>query len=405
MATYAFHDGVAPVPAFGQEVKTRACGTWVVPVAGGGSTEWWTMLITSVLTGDFTIGKGNVAKAGATFAFKLRDRMYLAAGSSFCLSSVQDVTKWEEQDAGAAKISFVSQAGTQDSVVSLATLQGRLAVLGSLGVQIWQVDADPNQLALLQVLDNTGTLARDSVKSVGDFDVMYLHNSGIRSLRAKEVTLNAYVNDIGTAIDLTVRAALVGFDASAACAVVEPSTYQYWLYLNGNIYVLSNYPESKVVAWSTYKATYSLAGVQTAFTPEKFVVSNGQVYVRDTAGKVFQYGGSDNNTYDNCQATVELPWLDLKEPATVKQGMGVDVAMAGAWVVQASMNPRGSLVTVIDRGSTTSPSMTADSTFDIGHFSFSGNGTHIKLKAISGANATRAKLGSLTFIYNPANKK
>jgi len=400
MATFAFAGGVAPTRSYGQKTKIRfsPTSTWV---AG----DSWTILFTSTVTGDFTIGKGNLAQSSPTCSLKLRNRMYLGAGADFLLSSVEDVTKWEEQDAGAAKISYVSQAGTQDSVVALSTLQGRLAVFGSRGVQIWNVDADPTQLALLQVLDNTGTKAPLSVKSVGDYDVMYLHNSGIRSLRAKEVTLNAYVNDIGTAIDLTIRQALVGFDASGACGIVEPSTQQYWLYLNGNIYVLSNYPDSKVVAWSTYKATTSIAGVQTAFTPEKFIISNEQVYVRDTSGKVYSYGGTDNNTYDNCQVTVELPWLDLKEPSTVKQGMGVDVAMAGAWVIQASMNPRGNLITVIDRGSTTSPSMVSDSTFDIGHFNFSGNGTHIKLKAISGANATRAKLGSLTFMYNPANKK
>lgn len=456
MPTFAFAGGVAPTTAFGQKVKVRFTDTWV---AG----ESWTLQFTSTLTGDFTLGKGNIAGAGPTCGLKLRNRMYIGIGTAFALSAIEDPTGWEEQDPGAAKISYVSQYGPQDSVVGFATLQGRLAVLGSLSVQLWGVDADPANLSLQQTLDNTGALSKLSIKSIGDQDVMYLDSSGIRSLRANQISLNATLNDIGTAIDALVRAALVGYDATQACGIVEPTTRQYWLYLNGTIYVLANYPASKITAWSTYKPTTEVAvtpvagvyatvvggiyywtkagggtsltcgttvllasggfvatavtatevgttgtlvRVDTAFVPEKFVVYNRQVYVRATSGKIYRYGGADNNTFDHCRATVELPWLDLGDPSTNKHGSGLDAAFSGAWTIQVGMNPRAAaLTTVIDRGSGASPDVLSDSTFDIGRFAYSANGTHFKIKAISGIVASPAVLGKLSFLYNPANIK
>jgi hypothetical protein len=448
--TPSFAGGVAAVEAYGQKTKVKFVGTW----AAG---ESWTLPIVSTLSSNFTLGKGNIAGQSYACALKLRNRIYLGFSSSFALSANSDPTLWEEQDAGAAVVSFLSQFGAQDTVKAFASLQGRLVVLGKISSQIWSIDADPALLQLQQTLDNTGTEAPLTVKSIGDLDALYLAPSGIRSLRAKESTLNAYVVDIGTPIDLLIRSALVGYSASAACAVVEPSTMQYWVFVNGSIYVLSNYPQSKIVAWSVYKPTVEVAvtpvaavyttvvggvyywtkhasgtsltcgtdvltasggfvatatsatevgtagtvvRVDSAVTPVKFVVYNNQVYFRASNGKIYRYGGSDNNTFDHCRATVELPWLDFAEPGKKKQAIGVEAAIKGRWTISGSLNPRTSAyTTVVDRGSSTTPSMVADSTFELGNFTLSGEGTHVKLKAVSGIAATEAKLGKLVFTY------
>ena len=469
MATFPFSGGVLASYAFGQKSKIRFAGTWAV-------TEDWTIAIESTLSGSFTLGKGNIAEQPFVSSLKLRNRMYIGFGSNFALSENGDVTLWEKQNIGAAVIPFLSQFGQQDNVKAFASLQGRLAVIGRFSTQLWSIDADPANFVLQQTLDNTGTQAMLSVKSIGDLDVLYLDDSGIRSLRAKESTLNASVNDIGTPIDLTIRNALIGYDASAACAIVEPTTKQYWLFLNGNIYVLSNYPESKILAWSTYKPQYASTvaivtgpsylgngqagynltvgtsyywtkgandtsfsdgtttltssggfiaadvtgtGVGTAlaavtatlvktdnsFTPTKLVVYNGQIYIRGSDNNIYRYGGSDNNTFDHCRAVAELPWLDLKEPSTKKQLLGIDAAFVGHWQIQTSMNPRAStFVTAIDRGSQTAPNMVDDSTFDVGRFAASGNGTHIKIKATSWTDDA-AKLGKLSVIYKISGEK
>ena len=152
--------------------------------------------------------------------------------------------------------------------------------------------------------------------------------------------------------------------------------------------------------------TGTLTLVSTEFVPQKFVVYNRQVYVRATNGKIYLYGGTTNNVFDHTQLIVELPWLDLKQPSVFKQGVGLDVAMSGEFALQASMNPRASSYTeIINRGSPVSPSMVADSTFDVGHFGYSSHGTHIKIKALSAIVATAAKLGKISFMYNKSNPK
>jgi hypothetical protein len=392
--------------------------------------------------------------------------MYLGLGNSFAMSMNGDVTKWEEQDIGAAVISYLSQQGSQDVIYALGTQQGRLIVLAEQSIQIWSIDADPANFALQQALNNTGTKSPLAVQSIGDLDLLYLDASGFRSIRSNQQFLNSSLNDIGTAIDLTVRAALVGYDRTLACGIVEPTTKQYWGFVNGTIYVLSNYPTSKIVAWATYKPTYEsiivpvgniytiipgavyywsqqslgdtltyggitltssdgfvpgvgvvtatrtgsidsiLKRVDTPFTPTKFVVSNGQIYVRGSDNKIYRYGGADNNTFDHCQATVELPWLDNMHPSLGKQAHGVDAAISGAWTLLYSLDPKVALTSVgFERGGEISPSTVEDSTFDVGHFPVQGYGTHIKLKMVSSIAATPARIGKLIFLYTKGTVK
>lgn len=244
MATFAFSGGVVALPAYGERQKVRFVGTW----ANG---DTWAIPGVATLAGDFTLGKGNIA--GNTFAngFVFRDRVYVSFADNFAFSSNADPTLWEEQNPGAAVINFNSQYGQQDSVKGFATMQGRLAVFGEKSIQLWQTDADPANFALQQALDNSGTFASASIQSLGDADVLYLDSTGIRSLRTKELTLNAEVSDIGTPVDSLVRTDILT-DNSVVCSVVEPLYKQYWLYINDKIYVLSRYSASKVLAWSTF---------------------------------------------------------------------------------------------------------------------------------------------------------
>lgn len=258
--TFPFTGGRAAATGWGNRAKARFIGTW----AAG---DTWTLPINSILSGSLTIGKGNISGQDFVSSFKLGNRMFVGFNGSFGLSAIGDPTQWEEQDPGAGVVSFISQFGQQDEVQAFASMQGRLAVFGTFSTQIWSVDADPARFAIQQALDQTGTIAPASVQSVGDLDVYYLDRTGVRSLRAKEATLNAYVEDVGTPIDSIVKALLGAFgetyeDINVACAIVEPSTKQYWLHVRdpsgispGTIFVLSRYPASKITAWSQFGLT------------------------------------------------------------------------------------------------------------------------------------------------------
>jgi len=469
----AFVGGVNAVSGWGIRDRFRFINTWIA------GDKWQAKFTTT--SGDFTLGYGNLDGSSFQFLYTYGDRVYLASGSRWNFSSIGSADGWEEQDIGAGEIDLQTSFGFVDQVASFGIIQGRLAVFGRRNIQVWNIDANPDLFSRVQTLQNVGTVASLSVQSIGELDLLFLDDTGIRSLRTKEVSLNAYVTDLGSSIDTIIQGVLQGLSNSqkaVACGIVEPESKRYWLHLNGTLYVLSNFPASEILAWSTYlpsygktfipstgvnydgaghatitgltigakyewtalandysittaggvtltssgeftptattatvtgKASDSYTGTlkgQVLFTPEKMVVYNGQVYIRSTDGDLLVYGGTNNSTYDCCIPEAKLPWLDMESPTEIKQGLGLDIAQKGKWHCYASMNPRASApIEVINRGSATTPDVLSDSTFDVGHFPYSAQGTHLQLRFVGDASSVEQKISKLAFLYNSGNQK
>lgn len=195
-------------------------------------------------------------------------------------------------------------------------------------------------------------------------------------------------------------ASLTDAQKAKMCGIVEPSSNRYWVYVPlpdgsaGSIYVFSSFSGSGIAAWTTYSPTYittpdlgpanafwitipgrrytwikndatqlvcgsitltksgsfiaddihatpsagssSELTENTPFVPRKFGVYQGQVWVRDTNGNIYQYGGADNNTYENCGVKARTPFLSADMPATRKHFSGIDAAFEGTWSVSVS---------------------------------------------------------------------
>lgn len=253
MATFAFGSGAAAVQGYGQRAKFRFSGTW----AAGDSY----LLQFNSTEGDFTLGKGNISGGSLTCGITLNNRIFVGNGSTFNFCAIGDPTGWEEQDTGAGYVEALRQFGVQDIVNGFASFQGKLAVFGRHNTTIWNIDADPANFTREQVLRNIGTFASQSIQGLGQLDVLFLDDTGVRSLRARENTLNAFPIDLGSPIDTIIQAVLLSLSESekaTAVSVVEPVSKRYWLYLSGVIYVFSYYESSKIIAWSTYLPTYEL---------------------------------------------------------------------------------------------------------------------------------------------------
>src|SRR3546814_4512278 len=101
------------------------------------------------------------------------------------------------------------------------------------------MDPDPDLNVLTQRLQKTGTFAGKSALSYGALDVFYLHSSGVRSLRARDSSNAAYVNDVGIALDPEIRAymkTLTAAQREAAIAVMESQDGRFWLAIGSRIY-------------------------------------------------------------------------------------------------------------------------------------------------------------------------
>lgn len=410
------------------------------------------------------------ATAVPSYLFAMGQKAYCVQGQQVGFSKINDSSRWENQDTGAGFLKAKDLAASPTGVLSVAAYQGKLAALARRSIQIWNIDANPANYSQFQILNNIGTVDKNSVQSIGELDVMFLSDTGIRSLRARETSLNAFVADIGAPVDQLIINSLQAGPNTNICSVVEPSTNSYWLYLNEKIYVLAYYPGLKITAFSTYIPSYftslgeatgqiftyngltigtkyyiffgdaietvltqgdqiivpeadgSFISVgnsltvttplgetsdgtflteQTVFIPEKMVVYNGQVYIRDTNRNVYVFGGLDGATYDGSVVTVETPYLDNGTPYTPKQFRGFDAAIAGKWVVSAGSDPKsGELETILVDGDPDAPNITQDSTFDKGAIPYESQGTHVKLKFVSNsANNGKVLIGAFALLY------
>lgn len=398
---YAFAGGQNATTGFGDQWKIGFAGAWVY-----GDTWKITFATTQ---GDFVVGRGRLSAGPPTFCFTYRKRVYLANLTQWNFSDNDDPTEWEVQGPGADFVEFESQLGGSDQVQAFGQLQGRLAVFAKKTVQIWTVDADPNNFNLVQSIDNVGTRAPGSIASIGDLDLLFLDDTGIRSLRTMEVTLNSVLDDVGSPVDDFVQDRMDS--AETAVAIVDPATKNYWLFLKDTIFVLAKFPSSKVIAWSTYEPKDTAGNI---FNPERFIVFQSKVYCRTRENTLITYGGATGNQYDGSVVTVETPWMDDKTPGMFKMSMGIDFVISGGWNIYCGMNPKSkpapphpeALQKVISYGDGSNPNEALDSSSDIGTVAFPCNGTHFKMKAVSSDQFQKvAILSSLTFHYNKGASK
>lgn len=455
--------GAIAVTDLNEDVTLTIGGTWA-------QGEMITLFLVDESTGVNTqVGAGTVTGILPIYCFTYDNKVYALADSKVYFSALLFPTVWNNPDAsGRGAVSVASKKGNALSLVAMETYQGRMAFFSEDVIQLWTLNADPSLWQLTQVLEKIGTSAPLSVQSIGDLDLMFLHTTGIRSLRARETTLNAFVNDLGSPIDLLIQDALSGLngDMSGVCSIVDPNTNRYWIYLNGLIYTFSYFPSGKVAAWSVYEPSFTdgdvipspndsypdvsgdpqitfnnltigqqyiiflgenevsfstASGSQvdltdnliiytsgattgfmlgnlvgnsytgiiipvTHFIPTQFVVNKQRILARD-ANALYSYG---DGAYDNTLAMVETPWMDDKQPSTIKGATNIDVACTSDWLIQASMNyPTGEAQAVID---------TSGDTFDKGVVSYSDRGTHFMFRGISTSNQ-RSVLSSLTLHY------
>jgi len=134
--------------------------------------------------------------------------------------------------------------------------QNRLAIFARRSVQIWNVDPDPDLNSVYQLLLNVGAESAESIVGYGDQDIFFLSETGLRSLRARDSSNIASTSDVGVAIDQDfidyVREQPQNI-VSRSKAVLESLDGRYLLALGSRIYVFSNFPGSRVSAWSTYE--------------------------------------------------------------------------------------------------------------------------------------------------------
>jgi len=342
-----------------------------------------------IFTNDSTISGGTAISSAAQagqFVFSNKYAIHALEESNWRFCVVNDPTDWTSSlhsDGGAGFQVLSNHARNTEELMAIETYFENMALFAEDCIQIWYYDPDPDLLQLVQVLNNTGTIASKSVEKIGDSDVFYLSRSGIRSLKAKDSSNSAILGDIGNPIDEMIIEAIQNdpADGRDACAILDPRTGRYYLAIGSKVYVFSYFPSSAVSAWSVYEPGFVIT--DWAFDGKQILCRSGD--------KIYSLGGEKNDQYDNCKVTVQLPFLDAQSPATNKMWSGIDAVCSSTWVVKTAPDP-----TDIETNETAATLNKV--TYGLGRVGVSTTSTHLALR-LENEQTGAAKLGNLAVHY------
>jgi hypothetical protein len=269
-----------------------------------------------------------------TFTIAHNERILAVQNSFLNYSEIRNPGKWTDEEKHENFIDHSMIANRSPNLISMADYAGDLAVFAKRHIFVWHIDLIPTQNVKKQALHGTGTFAPHSVTPWGQSDVMYLDTSGIRSLRARDSSEQAFAADIGNLVDSLVREKVATLTEDQKSrniwGIVEPRSGRLWMALYDKIFVLTFYPSSRISAWTWYDATTAPV--------DYLVTSDDSVYWR-SGDNVFIYGGEDGDEYDDTEALARVPYIDAGKPATHKNWTGIDVALFGTWTVRGSFDP------------------------------------------------------------------
>jgi len=307
---------------------------------------------------------GNVAQPfGTASCVKTHKRkVYAGAASLLEFSAVNAATLWNQDvDPGAGFINVSTHVGGSEAVNALETYQGRLAVFSRRAIQLWTMQNDDTLNDLQQTMENTGTRSRHGTLEYGGNDVFYLDDTGIRSLRARDASNNAFVYGVAAAINKLVREwmreSVTEDDIVRAVAAVEPEDGRFWMAIGTRIFVYSYFQETGVSAWTWYDVPFKITHAAR---------TTNRLYVRGDDNNLYIYGGDSGNEYDASVVNVMLPFTSAKKPGTFKNLGGMDIAAASTWDSVWHVDP-DDLDQVVQMGSDTGVTFATPNWAGVGH--------------------------------------
>lgn len=347
----------------------------------GSVTNWW--------NGAIVYRGANPAEG--IYARIYQSKMYRLTGPYLAFAGVGDPSMTDPDNTtspGAGFIDLSANDSDSNPLLGMEAYYKQMAVFSRLTTQLWQLDPDPAQNTLEQIL-RIGTFGPRSIIQFGTGDVLFMSDSGVRSLRAINASMAAAVNDVGSPIDKLIIAAIATLsgDYWIPVAVVQPISGRYLLAIGTTIYVLSYYPSAKISAWSTWTVPFWVDHITTC--TNRVIIRSG-----DT---LYMYGGPSGNQYDNTLATVVTPMMAADTPTLWKKPMSIDLMVQGVWQLQAGMlanNPNARELVGTFQGET----------YSLQAIPYAGYGTHIGL-TLTTTDPSPALLGSITVNFQKADLK
>jgi hypothetical protein len=232
-------------------------------------------------------------------------------------SATIDALDWSTPD-DAGYLPFGLQTHGANPVSAMGLYRGNLVAFNSAGFQMWQVDQDPANMALLDAAPIGSTEAR-GVKPLQN-DLMFLNAVGVRNISIAGASTNLQAGSTGEPIDDLVQPKLRARTYEPISAF-WPASGQYIVFFGPEAFVLS-YNEGKGGKWSRYVFPEAITDT---------TLLNNDLYLRTENHKVWRM--SDEYLVDDYYlgygveftGVVHWPHLDFGALGQEKQLIGFDL--------------------------------------------------------------------------------
>ncbi len=237
-------------------------------------------------------------------------------------SSTVNPLDWStENDAGYLPTGLQNYGA--NPVAAMGLYRSNLILYNAEAFQLWQVDEDPANMALLDALP-VGSIYHHALAPVSN-DLFFLSSQGVRTVGIAASSTNFQAGDVGMPIDPLVQEVLrLGL---APMALYYPAAGQYWLMFpktadnETECFIYTMTSVGSVGAWSRFLFPYAITD---------WAIRGDALYLRSGD---FIYRYDDELVGDEAApgvitpfpGVIQWPWLDFGAPGVTKNLFGFDM--------------------------------------------------------------------------------
>lgn len=245
-------------------------------------------------------------------------------------SAAVDPTDWTSaNNAGYLPTGLNNYGATP--VTAIGLYRSNLVVFNDSGYQMWQIDPDPANMALLDAEPVSCPYTR-SLQSVAN-DLLLLTEVGVRNLGLTGATANLQMGNTGQPIDPIVIAQIQE-DSYVPISLYYPGRGQYWLIFGPQAFVLTINGQG-VRTWSRYIFPAAITD---------WTIQDGALYLRTLTDLVWRLDATVEGVDDSGASSVDFvgivqtPYLDMQGLGINKMLIGIDLVGTGAVTIQLGFN-------------------------------------------------------------------
>jgi hypothetical protein len=237
-----------------------------------------------------------------------------------------------EEDAG--YLPFGLQTYGANPVTAMGLYRSNLVAFNGAGFQMWQIDQDPVNMALLDAVP-VGSLYHKALSPVSN-DLSLLTNQGIRTVGIAGASTNLKAGDFGKQLDPLVRAKIKEAVYEGR-ALYWPAQGQYWLFFGDEAFVLTMNGGAKDKSFSRYVFPEAITD---------WTLVGDDLYLRTEEDKVWKVDDDAlmddmvGNYGEEFVGVIHWPALDLGNIGADKSLEALDIICTGEVGIQIGYDQR-----------------------------------------------------------------